>query len=77
MIARLAQITAEQVDSLYSIKNDNGAYFNPIEIAGNWYLSENEINACTTIEWVKELEVIEVEIELIPSIHDEIQQPLH
>jgi hypothetical protein len=73
MILRLAEITVEQALQLNGVVFFGEAKFNPIEIEGKWYISENEVTFCdnSLFTWVNELEVIEVEIQLVPSIHEQ------
>lgn len=45
-----------------NVQYAQGAVFNPIQVRGEWYISEEEVRDCVTIEWVNGLEVTEVEI---------------
>jgi hypothetical protein len=62
MIARLAHITALQAKELTGRMYANGSYFNPIQVSGEWYISAEEVRDCVTVEWVKDLEVTEVDV---------------
>jgi hypothetical protein len=58
MIVR--QLTIEQKDFLIGKKWDLEQYFNPIQDANdNWIISNAEATGCNTIEWVKDLPLIE------------------
>ena len=61
-MALLAHITAAQAEALTGLEYADGSFFNPIQIGDEWYISAEEIRDCVTVEWVKELEVIEVDI---------------
>jgi hypothetical protein len=44
----IAYLTVEQKDQLVGEQYANDSYFNPIQdVAGNWVISEEEINFCT------------------------------
>jgi hypothetical protein len=61
-MALLAQITAAQAEELTGLEYAEGSYFNPIQIGEDWYISAEEVRDCVTVEWVKDLAVVEVEI---------------
>ena len=61
-MALLAQITAAQAEELTGVKYAEGSFFNPLQIGEDWYISAEEVRDCVTVEWVKDLEVTEVEI---------------
>jgi hypothetical protein len=61
-MALLAQITASQAEELTGLEYAQGSYFNPLQIGYEWYISAEEVRDCVTVEWVKDLEVTEVEI---------------
>lgn len=64
----VALLTQEQAEQLRGKQYSNDCYFNPIQDAnGNWIISIEEVNQCS-IEWVKQLELIEYQ----PIIHEEI-----
>jgi hypothetical protein len=64
----VALLTEEQAEQLRGQQYANDCYFNPIQDKnGQWVISIEEMNQCT-IEWVKQLELIEYE----PIIHEEI-----
>ena len=55
----VAQLTIEQKDELVGQLYAPDSYFNPIQdINGTWVISLQEVEQCT-IEWVKELPLIE------------------
>ena len=57
----VALLTTEQKDSLVGVQYAPDSYFNPIQdIQGQWIISLEEVNQCS-IEWVKELPLIEYE----------------
>jgi hypothetical protein len=65
---QVALLTHEQADSLRGVEAVAGNYFNPIQDAdGNWIISVEEVEQCT-IQWVKELPLIEYK----PIILDEL-----
>jgi hypothetical protein len=56
----VAILTIEQKDQLVGQQYANDSYFNPIQdVAGNWVISEEEINFCTNdnFSWIKNLEL--------------------
>jgi len=61
-MAQLAQITPAQAEALTGQQYASGSYFNPFQIGEDWYISAEEVRDCVTVEWVKDLEVTEVEI---------------
>jgi hypothetical protein len=61
-MARLAHITIQQAMQLSNRQYADGSYFNPIQIGEDWYISAEEVRDCVTVDWVKDLEVVEVEI---------------
>jgi hypothetical protein len=61
-MALLAQITAAQAEALTGLEYAEGSYFNHLQIGDEWYISAEEVRDCVTVEWVKDLEVTEVEI---------------
>ena len=57
----VALLTTEQKDSLVGQLYAPDSYFNPIQdMQGQWIISLEEVNQCS-IEWVKELPLIEYE----------------
>ena len=57
----VALLTEQQKDSLVGVEYAPDSFFNPIQDAnGNWIISLEEVNQCS-IEWVKELPLIEYE----------------
>jgi hypothetical protein len=58
----VAKITAAQAEELTVVEYAEGSFFNPIQIGEDWYISAEEVRDCVTVEWVKDLEVTEVEI---------------
>jgi hypothetical protein len=61
-MAQLAHITASQAEALTGVEYAEGSFFNPIQIGELWYISAEEVRDCVTVDWVKDLEVTEVEI---------------
>ena len=61
-MALLAHITPEQAEELTGAEYAQGSYFNPLQIGEDWYISAEEVRDCVTVDWVKDLEVTEVEI---------------
>ena len=61
-MALLAHITAAQAEALTGLEYAEGSFFNPLQIGAEWYISAEEVRDCVTVEWVKDLEVAEVEI---------------
>ena len=67
-VYKLTELEAEQLRGV-EFMPDN--YFNPIQDnLGNWVISEEEVNQCS-IEWVKQLELIEYFPFIQPEINDE------
>lgn len=64
-MAQLAQITAAQAEALTGLEYAENSYFNPLQIGELWYISAEEVRDCVTVEWVKDLEVAEVELPVI------------
>jgi hypothetical protein len=65
---QVALLTQEQADSLRGVEVVAGNYFNPIQDAdGNWIISVEEVEQ-STIQWVKQLPLIEYK----PIILDEL-----
>jgi hypothetical protein len=58
----MALISQEQAEELTGQQYADVSYFNPIQVSGEWYISAEEVRDCDTVDWVKELEVIKVEI---------------
>lgn len=55
---KVAEITKAQAQELKDKTFDGVQKFAPQEDAnGKWYISKQEVEQCTTIEWVKELKV--------------------
>lgn len=55
-------LTSEQASVLSGIQFMSGNYFYPIQdVAGNWFITREEVNQCTNEEymWVKELPATE------------------
>lgn len=53
------QLTPEQAEQLIGVEYVADMTFNPIQDAnGNWIISQEEVSS-TTIDWVKELPMIE------------------
>jgi hypothetical protein len=61
-MAQLAHITESQAESLIGQNYSDGSYFYPIQVGCEWYISAEEVRDCVTVDWVKDLEVTEVEI---------------
>ena len=63
---KVAEITKAQAQELEGKTFDGVQKFAPQEDAnGKWYISKQEVEQCTTLEWVKELKV---ELEYKPKI---------
>jgi len=55
---KVAEITKSQAQELEGKTFDGVQKFAPQEDAnGKWYISKQEVEQCTTIEWVKTLKV--------------------
>ena len=60
-MTQVALLTEQQKDSLVGVEYAPDSFFNPIQDKnGNWIISLEEVNQCS-IEWVKELPLIEYE----------------
>ena len=58
---KVVQLTQAQAESLQGVEVVPSNLFNPItDKNGNWIISLEEVNQCS-IEWVKELPLIEYE----------------
>lgn len=50
---KVRQLTQEQKDLLVGQTWDGVQYFNPtLDANGNWFISNEEVNGCTTIAWL-------------------------
>lgn len=57
---KVRQLTQEQKDQLVGQTWDGVQYFNPTQDAnGNWFISNEEVNGCTTIVWLSTLPEID------------------
>lgn len=57
---KVRQLTIEQKDQLVGQKYDGVQYFNPtLDANGNWFISNEEVNGCTTIAWLSTLPEID------------------
>lgn len=57
---KVRQITVEQKNQLIGQKYDGEQYFNPtLDADGNWFISNEEVNGCTTIAWLLTLPEID------------------
>lgn len=57
---KVRQLTIVQKDQLVGQTWDGVQYFNPIQDAdGNWFISNEEVNGCTTIAWLSTLPEID------------------
>ena len=55
----MRQLTTEQKDLLIGQTWDGEQYFNPIlDDNGNWVISNEEVNGCSTIPWLASLPII-------------------
>ena len=53
------KLTEEQKDLLVGQKWDGEQYFNPtLDADGIWFISIEEVNGCSSIEWIKNLPLI-------------------
>jgi hypothetical protein len=67
-VIHVGLLTTEQADLIRGVQFAPDSYFNPIQDAdGNWIISLEEIQRCS-LEWVKELPLIEFK----PILQDEI-----
>lgn len=58
---KVVHLTAEQAEQLQGVEVVPSNFFNPIQDKhGQWIISLEEVNQCS-IEWVKELPLIEYE----------------
>lgn len=54
------KLTETQKDQLVGQTWDGVQYFNPTQDAdGNWFISNEEVNGCTTIAWLSTLPEID------------------
>lgn len=57
---KVRQLTIEQKNQLVGQTWDGVQYFNPTQDAsGNWFISNEEVNGCTTIAWLSTLPEID------------------
>lgn len=57
---KVRQLTIEQKNQLVGQKYDGEQYFNPtLDADGNWFISNEEVNGCTTIAWLLTLPEID------------------
>lgn len=57
---KVRQLTIEQKDQLVGQTWDGIQYFNPcLDANGNWFISNEEVNGCTTIAWLSTLPEID------------------
>lgn len=57
---KVRQLTTEQKDQLVGQTWDGVQYFNPcLDADGNWFISNEEVNGCTTIAWLSTLPEID------------------
>lgn len=57
---KVRQLTIEQKNQLVGQTWDGVQYFNPTQDAnGNWFISVEEVNGCTTIAWLSTLPEID------------------
>ena len=57
---KVRQLTLEQKNQLVGQTYDGEQYFNPtLDADGNWFISNGEVNACTTIAWLSTLPEID------------------
>lgn len=55
---KVAQITESQAQELEGKTFDGVQKFSPREDAdGKWYISKEEVEQCTILDWVKELKI--------------------
>ena len=55
---KVAEITKAQAQELAGKTFDGVQKFAPKEDSnGNWYISKEEVEQCTTVDWVKELKI--------------------
>lgn len=57
---KVRQLTLEQKDQLVGQTWDGVQFFNPTtDASGNWFISNEEVNGCTTIAWLSTLPEID------------------
>lgn len=57
---KVYKLTETQKDQLVGQTWDGVQYFNPTQDAnGNWFISNEEVNGCTTIAWLSTLPEID------------------
>lgn len=57
---KVRQLTLEQKNQLVGQTWDGVQYFNPtLDADGNWFISNEEVNGCTTIAWLSTLPEID------------------
>ena len=57
---KVRKLTIEQKDQLVGQTYDGVQYFNPtLDASGNWFISNEEVNGCTTIAWLSTLPEID------------------
>jgi hypothetical protein len=64
MMIWVAEITSEQAEYLRNEEYTNSSFFNPFEVEGIWYISEEEVLGCDNpiLLWVRRLPLKEIEI---------------
>lgn len=57
---KVYKLTIEQKNQLIGQTWDGIQYFNPcLDANGNWFISNEEVNGCTTIAWLSTLPEID------------------
>lgn len=57
---KVRQLTIEEKNQLINQTWDGVQYFNPcLDADGNWFISNEEVNGCTTIAWLSTLPEID------------------
>lgn len=57
---KVRQLTTEQKEQLLGQTWDGIQFFNPqLDANGNWFISNEEVNGCTTIAWLSTLPEID------------------
>lgn len=57
---KVRQLTLEQKNQLVGQTYDGEQYFNPtLDADGNWFISNEEVNGCSTIAWLSTLPEID------------------
>lgn len=57
---KVRKLTLEQKNQLVGQTYDGVQYFNPLQDAdGNWFISNEEVNGCSTIAWLSTLPEID------------------